>query len=180
MKKSTIIKLSILAILLASILLGVFMMFGSSKFRNSKTKDLNDEKVKFTQTLTEKLSAEGASEVLFSECTYFRWDEAYIFPAYYSAKDAYKTVGCEWTRTKWYYQYLTTHSRENTTTSDEQKMFVFLHEGKPVASGIVNANIQFGDQGYIKMTSSDCKFKIDSQNGGALVYQPAPQEEAAA
>ena len=54
-------------------------------------------------------------------------------------------------------------------------MFVFLSEGKPVASGIVDVNMAFPDSGYIEMTPADCTFAIDAENGGALTYQPSEQ-----
>ena len=79
------------------------MIFGSSKFRNAKTVDLNDEDVRFVQTLQEQLQAEGASEVNIADCTYFGWVTAYVFSPYYDAGDAYDVVGCEWTRAEWYY-----------------------------------------------------------------------------
>ncbi len=181
MKKSTKIKLIVLGVIVLGFLIAIFMMIGTSGFRNSKTTDLNDEKVKFTQTLNAKLTAEGATEVNIADCTYFAWDEAYIFEPYYSAKDAYKTAGCEWTRTQWYYQYIFTHGSENKTVNDSQRLIVFKSEGKAVASGVVEVNIaKYGEDGYIKLTPSDCTFKIDTENANALVYQPAQTQEEAA
>lgn len=174
MKKSTIVKLSITGILLLSIVLGAFMFIGTGKFRDSKTFDLNDEKIKFSQTLTEKATAEGATQLDMAECTYFGWDEGYAFAPYYSAKDAYKTVGSDWTRKTWYYQYIFGHSFENTTTNDGQVLFVFVDEGKPVASGIVETKMIFGEENYVKFTADNCLFTVD---GGALTYQPAEKSE---
>ena len=148
-----------------------FMIFGTSTFREGRCTSLME--TQFSQELSELMEQEEPFEL--SQCTYFAWDEAYIFESGFSPKEAYRIAGAEWTGAKWFWNYLVSHSVENQT-EEGQVLMAFLKKGKPAACGIVELSAAFPEEGYWKLTPDDCLVKAVSQEG-SVGLERVEQEE---
>ena len=71
----------------------LFLIFGTPRYQSIKV--INQNFAGLENKLKEAVNTN--TEIDIKKLTDFDWDEWYVFPPYYSAKQVYEEVGTEWT-----------------------------------------------------------------------------------
>jgi hypothetical protein len=136
----------------------LFSVFGTPRYQAIKLK--NEIFLDLENKLKEAVNTN--TEIDIKKLTDFDWDECYVFPPYYSAKQVYEEVGTEWTICKTFIGFLMFHDIENQTLNEDQYIIVFKKDSKVISSSIYSLNqlpVIFKLDNY-RFTSSNSKFIV--------------------
>ena len=111
----------------------LFSIFGTPRYQSIKVK--NENFIGLENKLKEAVNTN--TEIDIKKLTDFDWDECYVFPPYYSAKQVYEDVGTEWTTCKTFIGFLMFHDIESQTMNDDQFIIVFKKDHKVILSWIL-------------------------------------------